>query len=248
VRNIAIILFGRPFVKRFALCYRSLVCPVCLSFRDVRALWPNGWTDQDETWDAGTPRPWTHCVTWGPSSSHPKGHSPPIFGPYLLRPNGCMDQDVTWYGATFRPRPLCVRMGPRSPPQKGAEPQPIFGPRLLWPNGCMDQDATWYGGRPRPTRHRVRCGPSNPGKKGTPTPTQFLAHVYCGHMAGWMKTPLFGTDVELGPGHIVLDWSQLPRKGHSSPLYSAHVYCGHGRPSQLLLSSCLRLSVRMHIS
>jgi len=33
--------FGRPFVKRFALCYRSvfcLSCPVC----DVRALWPNG--------------------------------------------------------------------------------------------------------------------------------------------------------------------------------------------------------------
>ena len=38
--------FGRPFVKRFALFYRSVVCPVC----DVRALWPNGWTDQDETW------------------------------------------------------------------------------------------------------------------------------------------------------------------------------------------------------
>ena len=30
--------FGRPFVKRFALRYRSVVCPVC----DVRALWPNG--------------------------------------------------------------------------------------------------------------------------------------------------------------------------------------------------------------
>jgi len=29
------------------------------------------------------------------------------------------------------------------------------------------------------------------------------------------------------------------RKGHSShPLFSAHVYCDHGRPSQLLLSSC----------
>jgi len=25
------IIFGRPFVKRFALCYRSVVCPVCLS-------------------------------------------------------------------------------------------------------------------------------------------------------------------------------------------------------------------------
>jgi len=30
-----------------------------------------------------------------------------------------------------------------------------------------------------------------------------------------------------------------PRKGHSSlALFSAHVYRGHGRPSQLLLSSC----------
>jgi len=26
-----ILVFGRPFVKRFALCYRSVVCPVCLS-------------------------------------------------------------------------------------------------------------------------------------------------------------------------------------------------------------------------
>jgi len=33
-----------------------------------------------------------------------------------------------------------------------------------------------------------------------------------------------------------------PRKGHSSPtLFAAHVCCGHGRPSQLLLSSCLSL-------
>jgi len=26
----------------------------------------------------------------------PKGHSLPIFGPYLLWPNGSMDQDATW--------------------------------------------------------------------------------------------------------------------------------------------------------
>ena len=25
---IAVVLFGRPFVKRFALCYRTVVCPV----------------------------------------------------------------------------------------------------------------------------------------------------------------------------------------------------------------------------
>ena len=43
-------------------------------------------------------------------------------------------------------------------------------------------------------------------------PTQFLAHVYCGQMAGWMKTPL-GTEVALGPGHILLDGVPAPAKG-----------------------------------
>jgi len=69
--------FGRPFVKRFALCYRTVVlavCPVCLSVcpvlsvcRDGGVLWPNGWMDQDETWHAGRPRPWSRCVRWGPA-------------------------------------------------------------------------------------------------------------------------------------------------------------------------------------
>jgi len=93
------------------------VCPVC----DVCALWPNGWTDQDETWLAGRPRPWPHCFRWRPSSPSPKGHSPQIFCPYLLRLNGCMDQDVTWCGDRPRPKRLCVRWGPRSPSQKVGE-------------------------------------------------------------------------------------------------------------------------------
>ena len=71
-----------------------------------------------------------------------------------------------------------------------------------------------------------------------PTPTQFLAHVYCGQMVGWIKTPL-GTEVDLGPGHNVLDGVPVPAKGAQQPsLFLAHIYCGHGRPSQLLLSSC----------
>ena len=148
-------LFGRPFVNRFALCYRSVVClSVCLS------VWPNGWTDQDETWRAGRPHPWPHCVRWGPSSPSRKGGpsppigggAPPIFGPYLLWRNGWMDQDATWYGGTPRPRRLCVRRGPRSPSQKGGGAPQIFGPYLLWPNGWMDQDDTWHGGRPHPRR------------------------------------------------------------------------------------------------
>ena len=54
------------------LSVRCLPCPVC----NVRALWPNSWTDQDETWHAGRPRPWPHCVRWRPSSPPLKGHSP----------------------------------------------------------------------------------------------------------------------------------------------------------------------------
>ena len=66
--------FGWPFVKRFALCYQTVICPVC----DVRALWPNGWTVQDETWHAGMPWPWPHCVRWAPSSPSPKGGQSPF--------------------------------------------------------------------------------------------------------------------------------------------------------------------------
>ena len=53
--------------------------------------------------------------------------------------------------------------------------------------------------------------PATPRKRHT-QPTQFLAHVYCGHTAGWMKTPL-GTEVDLGPGHNVLDGVPAPAKG-----------------------------------
>jgi len=52
-----------------------------------------------------------------------------------------------------------------------------------------------------------------------------------------MKTTL-GTEVDLGSGHIVLEGVPAPAKGAQQPLFLAHVYCGHGRQSQLLLSSC----------
>jgi len=40
--------------------------------------------------------------------------------------------------------------------------------------------------------------------------------VYCGQMAGWMKTPL-GTEVDLGPGHIVIDRVPAPAQGAQQP-------------------------------
>jgi len=41
---------------------------------------------------------------------------------------------------------------------------------------------------------------------------QFLAHVYCGKMTGWVKMAL-GMEVGLGPGHIVLDGVPASAKG-----------------------------------
>jgi len=49
-----------------------------------------------------------------------------------------------------------------------------------------------------------------------------------------------GTDVDRGAGHILLDGGPTLRERVTAALptlFSAHVYCGNGRPSQLLLSS-----------
>ena len=42
-----------------------------------------------------------------------------------------------------------------------------------------------------------------------------------------------GMEIGLGPGNVALDGDQAP-----APQFSWHVYYGHGRPSQLLLSFC----------
>ena len=78
----------------------------------------------------------------------------------------------------------------------------------------MDQDATWYGGR-RPGDFIFDGNPVPPQKKGTAA-TQFLANVYCGQTAGWMKTSLC-TEVDLGRSDILLggDPAPLPKKGRS---------------------------------
>jgi len=88
---------------------------------------------------------------------------------------------------------------------------------LLWPNGWMHQDAAWYGVGLGLGDFVFDGDPATPRTEGTPTSSQFLAHVYCGHAAGWMKTPL-GTEVDLGPGHIVLDGvPALRERGTAAP-------------------------------
>jgi len=96
----------------------------CLSVCDFGVLWPNGWTNQDETWHAGRPRPWPHCVRWGPSSPPPKGHSPQ-FSAHI-----CCGQMAAWIKMPLGmdlglgPGDFCVRWGYRSPsPKRGWNPQ-----------------------------------------------------------------------------------------------------------------------------
>jgi len=133
-------------------------------------------------------------------------------------------------------RDIVLDEDPAPPPLKGHSPQ--FRPMCVvtkWLDGLRCH-LVWRQASAQATL--CSMGTQLPTEKRTPTPTQFLAHVYCGQTAGWVKTPL-GTEVDLGPGHIVLNEVQaLHEKGIVAPLFSAHVYCGHGRPSQLLLSSC----------
>jgi len=119
------------------------------------------------TLHAGRPRPWPHCVRWGPSSPSPKGAEPhPQFFAHIC----CCQM------AAGIKMPLGMEVGlgpgdfvldgdPAPLTQKGAE-LPIFGPCLLWPNGWMDQDDSWHGGRPQPRRLYVRWGPTPLPKRG----------------------------------------------------------------------------------
>ena len=66
-------IFERSFVKRFAACYRTVVCLSC-SVCNVGVLWPNGWMDHNATWQQGRPHSRPHCVRWGASSPYGNGH------------------------------------------------------------------------------------------------------------------------------------------------------------------------------
>ena len=66
--------------------------------------------------------------------------------------------------------------------------------------------------------HVVIDGDTAPLPKKGQSP-QFLAHVYCGQTAGWIKTPL-GTEVDLGPGHFVLDgFPDIGERGTAAPSF-----------------------------
>ena len=52
-----------------------------------------------------------------------------------------------------------------------------------------------------------------------------VTSMYCGQTVGCIKMKL-GMEVDLGPGHIVLDGNAAPLPHGHSPQFSAHVCCG----------------------
>jgi len=76
--------------------------------------------------------------------------------------------------------------------------------------------------------------PTPPPQKGAKPPKfseppHFLAHVYCGQMAVWIKIAI-GMEVGLGPVHIVLDGHSSPpqKRGQSCPIFGPSLLCPNG--------------------
>ena len=78
------LVFGRPFVKRFALCYQTVVCLSCLSVLCVTlvyfVLYPNGWMDKMKLGNQVGLGP-GHIVLDGDPASPPQRVTAPNFRP-----------------------------------------------------------------------------------------------------------------------------------------------------------------------
>ena len=110
--------FGRPFVKRFALCHRSVVCLsvlTCVSVTFVHCGQTVGRIKTKLGKQVGL-IPGHMVLDGDPAPLPKKGAEPlsPIFDPCPLWPNGWMDQDGIWHGDGPWSRPR-ARWGPSSP-------------------------------------------------------------------------------------------------------------------------------------
>jgi len=94
-----------------------------------RLLWPNGWVDQDATWQRGRPRPRPHCVRWDPAPPPKRGHSFPLFSAHVY-----CGQTAGWIKMPLRngmevglsPGDIVLRMRTQLPSRKGVQQLPHF--------------------------------------------------------------------------------------------------------------------------
>jgi len=101
-----------------------LSCPVC----SIGLLWPNGWTDQDETWRAGRPLPWPHCVRWEPTSP-PQRDTAPNFRSISVVAKWLDELKCHLVGLSPHDFVLDGDLAPHSP--KGDRAQDFFRPMFI---------------------------------------------------------------------------------------------------------------------
>jgi len=94
----------------------------------------------------------------------------------------------------------------------------------------MDQYETWYGCRPRTWPHCARCESSSPSAKGT------HPNFWPMSVDGSRCLLAVGTEVGLGPGHIVLDADLSPEKRHKMGTHPKNIIEG-GTASNFRLMS-----------
>jgi len=233
-------IFGRPFLKRFALCYQTVVClSVCLSVLSVTLVYC-GQTVERIKMKLGMQvglGPGHIVLDGDPPPLPRRGTAPPIIGRYLLRPTGCMDQDVTQYGARPQPKRLCVRWGPHFPspvacPSSSAhiycgEAPPQFSAQFYCDQtaGCIKMPLGMEVGF-SPGDFVLDGNPDPDPKKGAEPPPIFGPYLLWPN--GWMDQD--------GTSHGGRPWSRShcarwgpsspPQKGDTAPQFSDRLYCG----------------------
>ena len=140
--------------------------------------------------------------------------------------------------ASVGPTRHCVRWGPSSPSPKGAQP-PNFRPMSVVAKRLdgLRCHLVWRQASAQATLCSMRIQLS-PAKGHTHS-----LHPIFGSCLLWPNGWMYEDDtwygsIHLGPRHIVLDGIPALRERGTASHFSVHIYCGHGRPSQLLLSSC----------
>jgi len=130
--------------------------------------------DQDETWHAGRPQPWPHCVRWGHSTPSPNRAEPLPNFQHISVVAKWLDGlrcHLVWRQALAKAT-LCY-MGTQLPLLKSGQSSPpqIFDLCPLWPNGSVDHNGTWQGGGPSFRPYCAKWRPAPLPKRGrAPSP------------------------------------------------------------------------------
>jgi len=221
--------FGRPFVKRFARCYQTVVSPVCLSSCPVLSVTlmycsqTAGWIKMKLRTQVGL-GPGHIVLDRDTAHPPPKGHNPQ-FSAHI-----CCGQMAGWIKM---PLGMMVSLGPGdivlvgepAPQEKGAHPQysayVYCGQTAVCIRIPLGMELGLSLG------DIVLDGDLAPPPLKGHSPPQFLAHVHCRQTAGWTKMPL-GMEVGLSPGDFVSWGPSSPLKGAQPPVFGPCLLWSNG--------------------